>query len=184
MSVENGRGGKTMDKFSKKDLKRIGDKATSASNHKAFESIPRYGYFRRKLGVQKVFRHDEFQELPDILSNLPSYQLSDLFVEYTSWLTYASQRLFEHSWERKRTKAEYFTLKAQKLFLASGRYKDKEKASVMRDPEIIDLRKMLLEQEAYISNLKSLIWRIRNYLDAIRFERDRRRDERFNEGQA
>lgn len=170
-----------MDKQSKKSLMNF-SKRVEEKQAKTFDDIPRYGHFRRKLGVAKIFRQDEFPDLPPSLSNLPSFKLSDLFVEYTSWLSYVSQRMYEHTWELRKSKAEYQTVKANKLFVASGRYKDKEKASVMRDPEIVELRKKLLEREAYVSCLKGLLWRIKNYLYAIRFEKDRRVNERYTEG--
>lgn len=170
-----------MDKHSKSSLTAF-SKRKEKDLTKTFDDIPRYGHFRRKLGVSKIFRQDEFPDLPPSLSNLPSFKLSDLFVEYTSWLSYVSQRMYEHTWELRKLRVEYQTLKANKLFTASGRYKDKEKAAVLRDPEIVDMRRALLEREAYVSCLKGLLWRIKNYLYAIRFEKDRRVNERYTEG--
>lgn len=170
-----------MNKHVKNSLSAFNKKSAEESLG-SFKDIPRYGHFRRKLGVSKIFRQDEFPDLPPILSNLPSFKLSDLFVEYTSWLSFVSQRMHEYKWELRKMRAEYQTIKAHKLFTASGRYKDKEKAAVIRDPEIIEVRKKVLEREAYVSCLSDLLWRIRNYLNAINFEKDRRKDERRTEG--
>ena len=112
---------------------------------------------------------------PSNLTRCGYRELGELHSEYMAHCAFINEEVARLKFQEKLAKLKLKRLLAQKLFAATGSFKAKQFAKVNVDIEVQNMRQEVLMTQARTSVVYSLLWTVKGYVGAIKFEVERRR---------
>lgn len=130
--------------------------------------IEKEGYPGKKLG--------DFEECPEFPRDLTqeSYKiLGRLHSRYTAFLAFINERIARKKYYVDQLRMRKIRQRAAIVF-RSGGTKLKQLSAVQQDTVYLNLAGSLLNKRAEMVALQNIMWSLKSYIDAIKFEVDRR----------
>jgi hypothetical protein len=137
-------------------------------------NTPGWKEMRQQAQLPFFGKPKEFPQFPKDITAISYRGLGNLHSRYTGYMSFINAKLAQLNHDIRRNKMDFINARARKLFMAKGLFKAEQFSQVNIDPEVVNLRKKLLQLQAKAAMFRAFMWTVRGYIRCIEFEKDRR----------